>query len=68
MSKPASNIEKAYGLLWRDMSGNQDAHEARKILLSTIGKDGQQRGIAWAAEHCGEVTMREIMDNLDNMP
>ena len=40
--------EQAYGLLWMVIGDDPKIHEARKLLLSEIDKDGQKRGIEYA--------------------
>lgn len=51
MMKPRKNanaIEVAYGLLWGTTTDDKRVHEARRLLLDAIGKDGQVRGIEGA--------------------
>lgn len=40
-------IMKAYGLLWRDMSGSKFAQEARAELLALLEPDERREAIAW---------------------
>lgn len=56
-----STIEKAYGLLWRETRYAPIAAEARKLLLAEIDKEGQSRGIAYAAEMHGPVSDHEAL-------
>ena len=56
-----SKIEKAYGLLWRYMGSVKEVHEARKILLSMIDRDGQRRGVQYAKENTAPVSEAEIL-------
>lgn len=57
-------LERAYGVLWSDHGGSTRAHQARKLLLSRIGKEGQRRGIQYALdnkpEHQGPVGVTGI--------
>lgn len=55
-----SDVEKAYGLLWRTVTDDKKVHEARKLLLGLIGKDGQRRGVKFAQEQHGELTPKEL--------
>lgn len=49
----ASAMEHVYGLLWGVTTDDPRVHEARKIALSKITKQGQRRGIEWATKHAG---------------
>lgn len=49
-------IEKAYGLLWRDTASSLLSRDARLILLGLIDKEGQKRGIDHALKMHGPVT------------
>lgn len=62
-----SEIEKAYGLLWRYMGPNGTVHTARRILLSLIDKDGQRRGVQFAKENTPPVSEAEIL-RIDDGP
>lgn len=48
-----SELEKVYGLLWGVTTDDARVHEARKIALAKITKEGQQRGRNWAAQKFG---------------
>lgn len=43
-----SRIEIAYGLLWLTETTDRRVHDARRLLLKSIDKDGQERGIVAA--------------------
>lgn len=45
----ASRVEAAYGLLWDVMTGDKRINQARRLLLETIDKDGQTRGLKAAS-------------------
>jgi hypothetical protein len=45
-----NTIECAYGYLWAYHGDDRRVHEARKLLLSIITRDGQRRGIQWTPE------------------
>lgn len=49
----SSAMEHVYGLLWSVTTDDKRVHEARKIALSKITKDGQRRGIEWARQRMG---------------
>lgn len=49
----ASEMERIYGLLWGVTTDDPRVHEARKIALSKITKEGQRRGIQWAMQRLG---------------
>ncbi|KQP52970.1 hypothetical protein [Methylobacterium sp. Leaf106] len=53
MSEPSAE-ERIYGLLWGVTTEDRRVHEARKIALAQITKDGQRRGIQWANEQLGQ--------------
>lgn len=57
----ADLIERAYGLLWRDLQGGPITSRAREMLLSAIDKDGQARGIEFAQEKFGAVSDEEAL-------
>jgi len=40
-----SRVEVAYGLLWMEETADQRVHEARRLLLETMSKQNQERGI-----------------------
>lgn len=45
-----SEVERMYGLLWLVTTEDRRLHEARKIALGRITKEGQRRGIEWAKQ------------------
>lgn len=49
----SSAMEHVYGLLWGVTTDDRRVHEARKIALSKITKEGQRRGIQWATQRLG---------------
>lgn len=49
----ASEMERIYGLLWGVTTDDPRVHEARKLALSKITKEGQRRGIQWATQRLG---------------
>lgn len=57
----ADIIERAYGLLWREMHGTAITSDARKLLLTALDKEGQKRGIAHAVSKYGSVEDDEIL-------
>ena len=56
-------IEHAYGLLWRVHGPHPQVHEARRLLLALIDKDGQRRGIQFALDQIGPTTEAEILQH-----
>jgi hypothetical protein len=48
-----SDLEKVYGLLWGVTSDDPRVHEARKVAMGKITKEGQQRGRNWAQQKLG---------------
>lgn len=54
-------LERAYGILWR----NADAANghARRLLLESIDKEGQRRGIEYANSLFGPTTEAETLRN-----
>ena len=55
-----TTIERAYGILWRDADAAKG--HARKLLLESISKDGQVRGIKYANDLFGAITETEILN------
>lgn len=53
--------QKAYGLLWQEISDRPRIHEARRILLATMTKGEQRDAITWAKQH-SPLTEREILE------
>ena len=54
-------IQKAYGLLWQEISDRPRVHEARKILLETMTRAEQSEAIAWAKSR-SPLSDREILE------
>lgn len=54
-------IQKAYGLLWQEISDRTRVHDARRILLATMTKDEQRDAITWAKQ-VSPLTDREILE------
>lgn len=54
-------VERAYGLLWRDVGCSPHAYRARKILLELLDKDAQRRGIEYALQSVGPIQEHEIV-------
>lgn len=54
-------IQKAYGLLWQEISDRPRVHGARRILLAEMTKDEQRAAIAWVKQ-VSPLTDREILD------
>ncbi len=54
-------IQKAYGLLWQEISDRPRIHEARRILLASMTKDEQRDAIAWVKLE-SPLTEREILE------
>lgn len=48
-----AEMERIYGLLWGVTTEDKRVHAARRIALSRIDRDGQRRGIEWAAQNAG---------------
>lgn len=59
----ASVIEMAYGALWREHGTSPRLHEARRLLLGLLDKEGQRRGIAYAIAKYGSASEAEILHN-----
>lgn len=53
--------EQAYGLLWMYLGQNKLPHEARGLLLTQIGHEGQKRGIAYAKAKHGEPDIESVL-------
>ena len=43
--------QKAYALLWQEISDRPRIHEARRILLSSMSKDEQRDAITWVKQY-----------------
>ena len=54
-------IQKAYGLLWQEISDRPRVHQARRILLAALTKDEQRDAITWAKQQ-SPLTDREILE------
>lgn len=54
-------IQKAYGLLWQEISDRPRIHEARRILLASMTKDEQRDAITWIKRQ-SPLTEREILE------
>lgn len=53
--------QKAYALLWQEISDRPRIHEARRILLATLTKDEQRAAITWVKQR-SPLTEREILE------
>lgn len=62
-----SAAERAYGLLWMYLGTDTLAHEARSHLLTQIGRDGQERGIAYAKAKYGEPQLSKLLAATDHI-
>lgn len=54
--KTPSRVEIAYGLLWMTTTDDKRIHEARHLLLETMDKEGQERGINAAKKVTSNIT------------
>jgi hypothetical protein len=61
MLMPDEALERAYGILWREPMPSQFTADARAMLLSAMTMEAQKRGIAYAIQCYGEVTIPEIL-------
>lgn len=59
--KDLTPTQKAYGLLWQEISDRPRVHEARKILLATMTRAEQYDAIAWVKNH-SPLTEREVLE------
>lgn len=58
---PLTAAQKAYGLLWQEISDRPRIHEARRALLASMTRAEQRDAIAWVkANH--PLTEREILE------
>lgn len=55
-------LQKAYALLWREISDRPRIHEARKILLASMTHGEQYDAIAWV-QKTYPMTESEILEN-----
>lgn len=53
--------QKAYGLLWQEISDRPRVHEARRLLLASMTKNEQRDAIAWVKQ-LSPLTEREILE------
>jgi hypothetical protein len=53
--------QKAYALLWQEISDRPRVHEARRILLAAMTKDEQRAAITWIKQNY-PLTEREILE------
>lgn len=53
--------QKAYGLLWQEISDRPRVHDARRILLAAMTKDEQRAAITWVKQ-VSPLTEREILE------
>jgi hypothetical protein len=44
--RSATSVERAYGALWNYRGTDSRVHEARRLILETLTRDQQMRGIA----------------------
>ncbi|MGD1953875.1 MAG: hypothetical protein ACFBZ9_01260, partial [Sphingomonadales bacterium] len=54
-------IERAYGILWRDMQSSEFSNAARQVLLEALSKDGIHRAVQYACRRFDGVTDAEVM-------
>ncbi len=54
-------IQRAYGLLWQEISDRPRVHEARRVLLATMTKAEQREAIAWVKQ-ASPLTDYEILE------
>jgi hypothetical protein len=61
---PMENLtptQKAYGLLWQEISDRPRVHQARRILLASMTKDEQRAAITWVKQQ-SPLTPLEILE------
>jgi len=63
MTDTITSLQKAYGLLWQEISDRPRIHEARRILLATMSKDEQRAAIVWVKQQY-PLTEREILEKM----
>lgn len=68
--REAQAIERAYGILWRDVSRGsaEKSVAARKELFAVLTKEGQKRGIEYALALYGPTTEIEVIDAEEPAP
>lgn len=54
-------IQKAYALLWQELTDRPRVHEARKILLAAMTHGEQYDAIAWVKSY-SPLTDNEILE------
>jgi hypothetical protein len=54
-------IQKAYGLLWQEISDRPRIHQARRILLASMTTDERRAAIAWVNKQ-SPLTPLEILE------
>lgn len=54
-------VQKAYALLWQEISDRPRVHEARRLLLASMTKDEQRDAITWV-KRTSPLTEREILE------
>jgi hypothetical protein len=54
-------IQKAYGLLWQEISDRPRIHQARRVLLASMTKNEQREAITWVKQ-TNPLTEREILE------
>lgn len=54
-------IQKAYALLWQEITERPRLHEARRILLASMSKDEQRAAITWVKQQ-SPLTDGEILE------
>ena len=59
-----SEIERAYGLLWMVLGDDKKVHDARRILLDQIDREGQKRGIEFARSKYGTPDIMSVLHKL----
>jgi hypothetical protein len=53
--RAATSVERAYGALWNYRGTDLRIHEARRLILETLTRDQQKRGIAYEQRAAGIV-------------
>lgn len=53
--------QKAYGLLWQEISDRPRVHQARSVLLASMTKDEQRAAIVWVKQQ-SPLTEGEILE------
>lgn len=63
MTNTITPVQKAYALLWQEISDRPRIHEARRILLAAMSKDEQRDAITWVKQQY-PLTEREILEKM----